>query len=586
MKNIYCHLVCVLLIFSLCQVSYAIEDRYALVIGNSKYEYAPLKNPANDVRLMSRTLQAVGFKVIELIDADIRTMDEAVVEFGRALTKGGAGLFYFAGHGIQYRGQNYLLPINTKIKKETDLKYEAYNANKIFDEMGYAENGLNIVILDACRDNPLIKSFRRVKQGLAETVDAPGGLLIAYSTSPGKQAADGLGENSPYTSHLVTAIKKDGIPLELVFKEVIRNVKAETNGQQIPWVSSSVDRDFYFTPSNAKSNRGLVLKPKNENITNSNNVDKTKIVQLEVLYWESVVNHPTKSKYQAYLNKYPDGHFREIAENELQQFSIPDEIKEKPKLSAVSSYDRKIKICANHLASYRLSSGNNGNALDCYKDILQQTPDDTAALMGLVKIQEAYIELISNSISAKNYDKAGIYLNRLESINPENKLIGTLKNKLQQSKSLKSKPSKQAISENINRDNSIPEEKRQIFEEYAEIVEEMLNENSLTDKQKVKVSKYLLKLERISSSSPTYLELQEKLYKKYPRENKTKQLSEDEQQIFLEFIEVVDEILDEPSINKKQIRKLDKYIAKLELMDPDSNELIRIKRKYKKKLSK
>jgi len=170
------------------------EKRLALVIGNSKYKVGSLANPVNDGKDMAIALESFGFTVMFQKNASQRKMEEAVHEFGKQLKKGGIGLFYYSGHGMQVNGRNYLIPVDASIRKETDIKYEAVDAGRILDEMYSADNGLNIVILDACRDNPFARSFKTTRNGLAR-MDAPRGTLIAYATSPGSVAADGDDKN-------------------------------------------------------------------------------------------------------------------------------------------------------------------------------------------------------------------------------------------------------------------------------------------------------------------------------------------------------------------------------------------------------
>ncbi len=255
-------------------------DRVALVIGNSAYIDSPLPNPANDARLVATTLRGLGFEVVERIDADQKTMKRAIQEFGDRLTAGGrssVGLFYYAGHGLQVAGENYLVPVNADIRRESDVTIEAVNAAAVLATLDYAQNDLNFVIMDACRNNPYARSFRSGTRGLAR-MDAPRGTLIAYSTSPGDVALDGLGSNSPYTEALAAAMRHPGQPVEQMFKHVRRQVMAATEDQQVPWESSSLTGDFYFNtsegtgsaavayqataPSSAPStNAGLSLRP-------------------------------------------------------------------------------------------------------------------------------------------------------------------------------------------------------------------------------------------------------------------------------------------------------------------------------------
>ncbi len=229
------------------QISLGALNKTALVIGNSNYLSAPpLTNPVNDAHLIAQSLEELGFKVILKLDASQQVMDDAIVEFGKEIENGGVGLFFYAGHGIQSKGRNYLLPIDAIIRREKDLKYKAIDTGTVLDEMDNADNNLNIVILDACRNNPIARSFRGLNRGLAILNNTPSGTLIAYSTAPGSVAADGEGKNSPYTKALVTEINKPGKSIEAVFKDTAKIVKKVTKENQIPWFSSSITNDFYF----------------------------------------------------------------------------------------------------------------------------------------------------------------------------------------------------------------------------------------------------------------------------------------------------------------------------------------------------
>ena len=220
-------------------------ERLALVIGNSAYQTAPLKNPLNDAEDMTATLKKMGFKVILKKNADQRTMEDTIRYFGRQLRNGGIGLFYFAGHGMQVDGRNYLIPIDTQIESEADVKYGAVDAGLVLGKMEDAQNQLNLVILDACRNNPFSRNFRTTNRGLAR-MDAPKGSLIAYSTAPGEVAADGPARNGIFTKHLIRHMMTPDLPIELLLKRVRRDVVSETSGRQIPWEASSLIGDFYF----------------------------------------------------------------------------------------------------------------------------------------------------------------------------------------------------------------------------------------------------------------------------------------------------------------------------------------------------
>ncbi|MGV8059734.1 MAG: caspase family protein [Smithellaceae bacterium] len=233
------------------------ERRIALVIGNSAYSSGPLKNPINDASAIAAQLQKLGFTVILKKNANLRGMEDALVDFGDRLKRGGVGLFFYAGHGLQVGGANYLVPIGARINRESDIKYETLDAGKILDEMAAANNGLNIVILDACRDNPYSRSFRNASRGLAIVSNAPAGTFISYSTSPGNVANDGKGRNSPYTEALLRYMNEPGLTIEQVFKGARAKLGKETGGKQIPWELSSLQGEFYF-------NQGKTLKKEAE----------------------------------------------------------------------------------------------------------------------------------------------------------------------------------------------------------------------------------------------------------------------------------------------------------------------------------
>lgn len=236
-------------------------SRIALVIGNGEYKNSPLRNPVNDASDIALTLSHLGFKVILKLNVSHREMKEAVLQFGQRLSHGGVGLFYYAGHGMQLGGKNYLIPIDCHLESESDVEFGALNASRVLGKMEDAGNELNIVILDACRNNPFARSFRSFNAGLAR-MDAPKGTLIAYATAPGAVASDGNGRNGIYTKYFLENIGKPGLTIEKVFKNVRISVLKETENKQIPWESSSLTGDFYFNKSGKVNQSELSLKAK------------------------------------------------------------------------------------------------------------------------------------------------------------------------------------------------------------------------------------------------------------------------------------------------------------------------------------
>jgi cyclophilin family peptidyl-prolyl cis-trans isomerase len=223
------------------------EPRTALVIGNATYAEGPLRNPANDAQDLTAALRQLGFRVTSLTNASKRQMEDAIRQFGQDLRRGGTGLFFFSGHGVQSKGENYIIPISADIRSEADLAYEGVNLGLVLDHMDQAQDRLNIVIVDACRNSPFSRSFRDATRGLA-VVSSGHNLFIAFATGPGQVAADGTGRNSPYTAALLESLRDPQSRIDDVFRRASQSVVQRTSGTQIPWVSQSFFGDFWFDP--------------------------------------------------------------------------------------------------------------------------------------------------------------------------------------------------------------------------------------------------------------------------------------------------------------------------------------------------
>ncbi len=228
------------------------QKRLALVIGNAAYQnITPLDNPVNDAKLMTKTLMNLGFEVMSFTDLDRKTMTDKIYDFGDKLkSENAVGLFYYAGHGLQVNGTNYLVPITASVKREQEVDDECVSIDKVLGQLEYAGNDLNIIILDACRNNPFASVSRSATGdgGLAQ-MNAPKGTFVAYATAPGKTASDGAGENGLYTEQLARAIKTPGLKIEDVFKNVrneVYKISKDMGSEQIPWENSSIFGDFYF----------------------------------------------------------------------------------------------------------------------------------------------------------------------------------------------------------------------------------------------------------------------------------------------------------------------------------------------------
>lgn len=243
------------------------EARVALVIGNNSYANArPLANPINDAAVMADSLRSVGFTVILRTDADLKAMKSAVREFVQALPTGGVGLVYYAGHGVQVKGQNYLIPIDATMAEEFEVPDETVALDSLLRGLEQGGTALNIIVLDCCRDDPYSRSWRGARTtggvgGLSMPADMPQGMFIAFSTSPGKTAADGDGANSPYTLSLVEEIARPGLDFEKVFKNVGAKVAKATQGQQEPWFNTKFYGDFVFNPTGSAAPAGPETAP-------------------------------------------------------------------------------------------------------------------------------------------------------------------------------------------------------------------------------------------------------------------------------------------------------------------------------------
>ena len=226
--------------------SLLIAPRRALVIGNSAYAFGALRNPVNDAGAMAHELRQQGFEVTAGIDLKRAEMTEMIAAYGASLARTQpVALFYFAGHGLQLAWRNYLVPIDARLKGTADVASQCVDVNGLIADIGKAANPMNVIILDACRDNPFDSA--REQKGLSQ-FDAPPGTLLAFATSPGNVAADGDGDNGLYTSHLLREIKVPETKIEDVFKRVRLAVRRQSNGRQIPWESTSLEQDFWFIP--------------------------------------------------------------------------------------------------------------------------------------------------------------------------------------------------------------------------------------------------------------------------------------------------------------------------------------------------
>jgi TPR repeat protein len=286
------------------------DKRVALVIGNSAYKnISRLDNPANDAKLMANTLRRLGFTLIgngAQIDLDKAAFDNAAQNFGRQLQGADVGLFYYAGHGVQISGANYLVPVNANPTREADVDFQMVDVNLVLRQMQGSGTKLNLVILDACRNNPFGgQGLRSVNRGLAQMF-APEGTLISYATQPGSVAQDGADGNSPYTKALVQTISKTGLDIFQAFNEVGLVVKRSTGGAQQPWVSSSpIDGAFYFVAPAAGVPAATANSPQRED-------EATQA-------WAAVKDTTNTAVLGAFIKRFPDSFFSELARARLEE---------------------------------------------------------------------------------------------------------------------------------------------------------------------------------------------------------------------------------------------------------------------------
>lgn len=379
------------------------HGRTALIIGNGDYPSAPLDNPVNDATDIARKLEALGFDVSVLTNSSRRDMRRAIREYSENLRRsGGVGLFYYAGHGMQIQGVNYLIPTDAVMASEFEIPDEAVSANSVLRAVEDAGNDLNIVILDACRDNPFARSYRSATRGLAR-MDAPGGSIIAYATAPGNVALDGDGRNGVYTKHLLNNMDKPGMPIEQMFKKVRIGVIDESQGKQTPWEESSLRSDFYFRPAevyevNVPDNRQdvptlssqrVTPQPATDTVTGRNNSEP-----------ELITPGPAKV---AAARPAPE-----------------------PSGSAPGEADRLLSRAEAALNDYRLTTPKGDSALYYYRRVLEIDPVNLEAHDGLQMITRRYISLAEREIRNSNPKKARAFISRGMDIQPSNYQLSEL----------------------------------------------------------------------------------------------------------------------------------------------------------------
>lgn len=327
------------------------SKKVALVIGNGAYAEAPLRNPTNDARAIAATLRGQGFEVLLKENATKVQMNEIVADFGEKLAEGDTALFFFAGHGMQVQGRNYLIPVDARITSEQRVRLETLDVDAVLDQMAAARARVSLVILDACRNNPFERRFRSVSGGLAQ-INAPEGTMVAYATAPGRVAADGEGANGLYTQELLRAMRQPGLKVEDIFKQVRINVSRASNGAQTPWEASSLTGDFYFqaaVPSAPAPAPAPAPTP---------TAAATFAPDREAMFWDSVKASSDPAELKAYLDAFPNGTFAPLAtariraiENSRQQASAT------PRVSAPAAVPAQAVAPAPQQTAARATNG-------------------------------------------------------------------------------------------------------------------------------------------------------------------------------------------------------------------------------------
>jgi len=403
--------------------SLLIAPRYALVIGNSSYGFGPLKNPANDAKSLGEELKRTGFEVTIGLDLSRAQMLEAIRAYAESLNKSKAiGVFYFAGHGVQLAWRNYLLPTDAEIRRIEDIEAKCVDVNAVIEGIAKAENPMNVVILDACRENPFA-GVKLEQKGLSQ-LDAPPSTLLAYATAPGNLASDGDGANGLYTEQLLREIKVPEAKIEDVFKRVRLTVRRRSNGQQVPWESTSLEEDFWFIPPKemqklAAAEADRVRKEKEaerlwqerieraqreeaerlrkeaeasrarqeaEEKRRRQQIERTykeeqerrrkqeesdRAYEEELRFWTRVADAKEPGPIEEYLRRYPSGRFCELAQVQLDRLlAAQGERKVEAVSSTANPYSQGT---ATLKAAWKVGDSYTYNVMDLYSKVVSRT---------------------------------------------------------------------------------------------------------------------------------------------------------------------------------------------------------------------
>lgn len=294
----------------------ASENRVALVVGISAYEHAPkLTNTGNDAQGVGAALKALGFDVDIVLDPDRQRLEQAVRHLGGRSRGADVSLFYYAGHALEFGGQDWLIPRTADLHSERDLRFEALDVDAVLEQTNGGSR-ITLIFLDACRDNPfrlrLAAGTRGMPQAGLGQVGAGVGTLVAFSAAPGTVAADGSGRNSPFTAALLKHIATPGLEIRQMLSDVRRDVRSVTNGRQVPWENSALEGQFFFSPTAIAASQ----TPSAQTQTSA-----PRLIDPDLLFWDSVRNSSDIHDFKSYLAHFPDGIFGDLARNRIAQLA-------------------------------------------------------------------------------------------------------------------------------------------------------------------------------------------------------------------------------------------------------------------------
>jgi hypothetical protein len=424
--------------------------RSALIIGNSKYLDSPLSNPTNDATAISKELNLLGFNTSLLMDSTLKDLTAAIQQYTDRLNKEKSiGLFYYAGHGVQLGWRNYLIPIDVAIDRVEDIPKQTYELNVLLAELTRAKNLMNILILDACRDNPFGKKLPIEQKGLSQ-FDAPPNSVLCYATAPGNVASDGSSSNGLFTENLLREMRNPTAKIEDVMKRVRLNVRLASNGQQIPWESTSLEQDFYFNAKGVDPQfieaqvKGVLANLKeipNQNINVGNaapqvlspiasvtNITEAKPIlsaptisvgeankklteegkdlrfKEELALWEKASVDPSPMLVEEYIRKYPNGDFSQLAQVRLDKLLAKGGEK---KVQVISSVNNPFsKGSASVVDSYTLGDSYSFEFKDLLTNVIQKSFTDVVSEISDDKIifnqGERIIDLLGNELKSRN----------------------------------------------------------------------------------------------------------------------------------------------------------------------------------------